>query len=86
LPPTPNQAHAGSKVEQNLQNLKKCSTANSKSGSRSSEADKKRDFLPNFVYSRIQIRRPHQTPSPRPSQKYAQKKTGHNARPHFTFN
>jgi len=55
---------AGSKVEQNLQNLKKCSTADSKSGSRGSESRTKSPKFEKMFYHRLQIRPPFTISTP----------------------
>ena len=56
LPDTSNPVRATSKVEQNLQKLEKCSTANSKSGPHSSESRTKSPKIGKMFYRRLQIR------------------------------
>ncbi|MBD9205095.1 MAG: hypothetical protein EGQ27_02655, partial [Lactobacillus ruminis] len=55
-PPTPNSVRATSKVEQNLQKLEKCSTADSKYGLRGLESRTKSPKIGKMFYRRLQIR------------------------------
>ena len=54
LPGSPNSARAVLKVEQNLKKLKKCSTADSKSGPRGSESRTKSQKIEKMFYRRLQ--------------------------------
>ncbi|MFY4505045.1 hypothetical protein ACJ8LC_10185, partial [Ligilactobacillus ruminis] len=54
LPPTPNSARAASKVEQNLEKLEKCSTADSKFGPRGLESRTKSRKIGKMFYRRLQ--------------------------------
>ncbi|WP_270754378.1 hypothetical protein, partial [Ligilactobacillus ruminis] len=56
LPPTPKSARAASKVEQNLEKLRKCSTAAYKFGPRCPESRTKSSKIEKMFYRRLQIR------------------------------
>ena len=56
LPAGPNSGCAAPKVEQNLQKLEKCSTADSKSGLRGLESRTKSPKIGKMFYRRLQIR------------------------------
>ena len=56
LPDSSKMGRAASKVEQNIQNFEKCSTAASKFGPRGSESRTKSSKIEKMFYRRLQIR------------------------------
>ncbi|WP_368290916.1 hypothetical protein, partial [Ligilactobacillus ruminis] len=53
LPDSPNSGRAAPKVEQNIQNFEKCSTAASKFGPRGSESRTKSSKIEKMFYRRL---------------------------------